>query len=76
MIEGIAMNMIAPIALIQKVIGHVTAQRFGRIVNITSVTVRMPIGGLDLSSGGRAGLTAFLAVPLALRDPATAQRKR
>ena len=34
---------------------------FGRIVNITSVSVKMPVLGLDLSSGARAGLTAFLA---------------
>jgi 3-oxoacyl-[acyl-carrier protein] reductase len=34
---------------------------FGRIVNITSLSVYMPIQGLDLSSGARAGLTAFLA---------------
>jgi 3-oxoacyl-[acyl-carrier protein] reductase len=34
---------------------------FGRIVNITSASVRMPIAGLDLSSGARAGLTAFVA---------------
>src|SRR5260221_169322 len=36
-------------------------RRFGRIVNITSASVKMPIPGLDLSSGARAGLTAFLA---------------
>jgi 3-oxoacyl-[acyl-carrier protein] reductase len=36
-------------------------RRFGRIVNITSVTVKMPQPGLDLSSGARAGLTAFIA---------------
>jgi 3-oxoacyl-[acyl-carrier protein] reductase len=37
------------------------ARKFGRIVNITSGSVKMPIPGLDLSSGARAGLTAFLA---------------
>jgi 3-oxoacyl-[acyl-carrier protein] reductase len=37
------------------------AKKFGRIVNITSGSVKMPIAGLDLSSGARAGLTAFLA---------------
>ena len=36
-------------------------RRFGRIVNITSGSVKMPIPGLDLSSGARAGLTGFLA---------------
>jgi 3-oxoacyl-[acyl-carrier protein] reductase len=34
---------------------------FGRIVNITSSSVKAPIPGLDLSSGARAGLTAYLA---------------
>jgi 3-oxoacyl-[acyl-carrier protein] reductase len=37
------------------------AKKFGRIVNITSGSVKAPIPGLDLSSGARAGLTAFLA---------------
>ena len=61
MLAGVTMNMITPIELIQKVIEHMSAQGFGRIVNITSVSVKMPVAGLDLSSGARAGLTAFLA---------------
>src|SRR5271166_938749 len=36
-------------------------RKFGRIVNITSASVRAPIAGLEVSSGARAGLTAFLA---------------
>src|SRR5262249_21332800 len=31
------------------------------IVNITSGSVKMPLAGLDLSSGARAGLTGFMA---------------
>ena len=61
MIAGLEANMIAPIALIQAVIDAMVARRFGRIVNITSGSVKMPIAGLDLSSGARAGLTGFLA---------------
>ena len=61
MLAGVTMNMVTPIELIQKVIDHMTEQRFGRIVNITSMSVKMPVPGLDLSSGARAGLTAFLA---------------
>ena len=34
---------------------------WGRIVCITSASVKQPIGGLDLSSGARIGLTGFLA---------------
>jgi 3-oxoacyl-[acyl-carrier protein] reductase len=61
MIDGVIANMIVAIELIQKVIDPMTQRRFGRIVNITSGSVKMPLAGLDLSSGARAGLTAFLA---------------
>jgi 3-oxoacyl-[acyl-carrier protein] reductase len=62
-IEGVIQNMVTPIELIQRVVGHMVDQKFGRIVNITSASVKMPILGLDLSSGARAGLTAFMAGP-------------
>ena len=55
------MNMVTPIELTQKVIDAMAARGFGRIVNITSTSVKMPLQGLDLSSAARAGLTAFLA---------------
>lgn len=55
------MNMVTPIELIQKVIDAMMARGFGRIVNITSLSVKMPLAGLDLSSAARAGLTAFVA---------------
>jgi 3-oxoacyl-[acyl-carrier protein] reductase len=61
MIDGVTANMIVAIELIQKVIDPMSQRRFGRIVNITSGTVKAPLAGLDLSSGARAGLTAFLA---------------
>lgn len=61
MVDGLKMNMITPIELVQRAIGGMVDRKFGRIVNITSVSVKMPISGLDLSSGARAGLTAFLA---------------
>jgi 3-oxoacyl-[acyl-carrier protein] reductase len=61
MIEGVVGNMVVPIELLQKAIDPMIKKKFGRIVNITSGSVKMPIGGLDLSSGARAGLTAFLA---------------
>ncbi|MEJ8474810.1 SDR family oxidoreductase [Roseibium algae] len=61
MIDGVIQNMVTPIELLQAVIDNMCEQGFGRIVNITSMSVRMPIEGLDLSSGARAGLTAFLA---------------
>ena len=61
LLAGVTMNMVTPIELVQRVIDGMAARRFGRIVNITSQSVKMPISGLDLSSGARAGLTAFLA---------------
>ena len=61
MLTGITMNMVTPIEFIQKVIDSMSSRGFGRIVNITSISVKMPIAGLDLSSGARAGLTAFVA---------------
>jgi 3-oxoacyl-[acyl-carrier protein] reductase len=61
MIDGVIANMVAAIELTQKVIDSMVARKFGRIVNITSGSVKMPLAGLDLSSGARAGLTAFLA---------------
>ena len=60
-LAGVEANMITPIALIQSVLDGMIARKFGRIINITSATVRAPITGLDVSSGARAGLTAFLA---------------
>ena len=61
MAAGVAANMLTPIALVQGVIDGMIARRFGRIIDITSASVKMPMTGLDLSSGARAGLTAFLA---------------
>jgi 3-oxoacyl-[acyl-carrier protein] reductase len=61
MIDGVIANMVVAIELTQKVIDPMVQRKFGRIVNITSGSVKMPLAGLDLSSGTRAGLTAFLA---------------
>lgn len=61
MIDGVIANMIVAVELIQRAIEPMVAKKFGRIVNITSGSVKMPLVGLDLSSGARAGLTAFLA---------------
>jgi 3-oxoacyl-[acyl-carrier protein] reductase len=61
LIDGVIANMVVAIELTQKVIDPMVAKKFGRIVNITSGSVKMPLAGLDLSSGARAGLTAFLA---------------
>jgi 3-oxoacyl-[acyl-carrier protein] reductase len=59
--DGVNANMVTPIALVQSLVDGMVDRRFGRIVNITSGSVKMPMSGLDLSSGARAGLTGFLA---------------
>ena len=54
-------NMITPIMMIKSVVDGMIARRFGRIVNITSRSVKAPLAHLGLSNGARAGLTGFVA---------------
>ncbi len=54
-------NMITPIMLIRSVVDGMIARRFGRIVNVTSRSVKAPLADLGLSNGARAGLTGFIA---------------
>ncbi|MBN9070265.1 MAG: SDR family oxidoreductase [Rhizobiales bacterium] len=60
-LAGVTQNMVTPIELIQALLPGMAERGFGRIVNITSLSVYVPIPGLDLSSGARAGLTSLLA---------------
>lgn len=62
-IDGVTSNMITPVELIQAVIDGMSERGFGRIVNITSLSVYQSIPGLDLSSGARAGLTSMIFGP-------------
>ncbi|HSI41319.1 MAG TPA: SDR family oxidoreductase [Xanthobacteraceae bacterium] len=59
--DAINANMITPILLIKATIDGMIARRFGRIVNITSRSVKTPLPALGLSNGARAGLTGFVA---------------
>ena len=54
-------NMLSPIALIQATVYGMMDRGFGRIVNITSASVKSPIGTLELSNGARTGLTGAVA---------------
>ncbi|MEP4638877.1 MAG: SDR family oxidoreductase, partial [Yoonia sp.] len=54
-------NMLTPIALMQAALPGMIAKGWGRIVNITSVSVKSPIPQLGLSNTARAGLTGFVA---------------
>jgi 3-oxoacyl-[acyl-carrier protein] reductase len=60
-IKALDANMLTPIALIKATVDGMIARKFGRIVNITSGSVRSPIATLGLSNGARAGLTGFVA---------------
>ena len=60
-IAALDANMLTPIALIKATLDAMIAQRFGRIVNITSAAVKAPVDILGLSNGARSGLTGFVA---------------
>jgi 3-oxoacyl-[acyl-carrier protein] reductase len=59
--DALNANMLTPIAMIRAVIDGMIDRKFGRIVNITSASVKSPIPTLGLSNGARAGLTGFVA---------------
>ena len=54
--------MLTPIALIQTTVYGMMNRGFGRIVNITSASIKHPIAALELSNGARLGLTGAVAV--------------
>ena len=59
-IRALDANMLTPIFLIRSVVDGMIARKFGRIVNITSASVKSPIPILGMSNGARAGLTGFV----------------
>ncbi|MDE1182771.1 SDR family oxidoreductase [Paraburkholderia sp.] len=60
-LRALEANMLTPIELIKATIDTMSARGFGRIVNITSSSVKAPIDVLGLSNGARSGLTGFVA---------------
>jgi 3-oxoacyl-[acyl-carrier protein] reductase len=60
-IRALDANMLTPIFLIRAVVDGMVERKFGRVVNITSASVKAPIPTLGLSNGARAGLTGFVA---------------
>ena len=55
-------NMITPIALIHATVYGMMDRGFGRILNITSQSVKAPIAQLELSNGARSGLHGAVAI--------------
>ncbi|SIQ17962.1 3-oxoacyl-[acyl-carrier protein] reductase [Paracoccus thiocyanatus] len=60
-IKAIDANMLTAIALMQALVPGMIERGWGRVVNITSQSVRSPIPVLGLSNTARAGLTGFVA---------------
>jgi len=60
-ISAVDANMLTPIEMIRATVDKMIERKFGRIVNITSASVKMPIEILGLSNGARAGLTGFVS---------------
>jgi 3-oxoacyl-[acyl-carrier protein] reductase len=57
---AVEMNCLSTIAMCYEAVPHMREQRWGRVLAITSIAVRQPIGTLILSNTARAGLTGFL----------------
>lgn len=54
-------NMLTAILLMKAVLPGMIARTWGRVVNITSASVKSPIPELGLSNASRSGLTGFVA---------------
>jgi 3-oxoacyl-[acyl-carrier protein] reductase len=60
-IAALDANMLTPVALMQAMLPGMIERKWGRVVNITSGSVKAPIPQLGLSNTARAGLTGFVA---------------
>lgn len=60
-IAALDANMLAPIALMKALMPGMMDRGWGRVVNITSVSVKAPVAVLGLSNSARAGLTGYVA---------------
>ncbi len=60
-IKALDANMLAPIALMTALLPGMIDRGWGRVVNITSGSVKSPIAQLGLSNSARAGLTGYVA---------------
>jgi 3-oxoacyl-[acyl-carrier protein] reductase len=58
-VSGFNLNLMSVINLCAEVIPHMQRNRWGRIINITSISVKQPVDGLMLSNSIRAGVVGF-----------------
>lgn len=59
-LPALQLNLLSTVAMCRSLIPAMRERRWGRVVAITSISVREPIGTLILSNTARAGLTGFL----------------
>ncbi len=59
-IKALDANMLTPIALMKALLPGMISKGWGRVVNITSQSVKSPIPQLGLSNAARAGLTGYV----------------
>lgn len=60
-IKALDANMLTPIALMKALLPAMMDKGWGRVVNITSQSVKAPIAQLGLSNSARTGLTGYVA---------------
>ncbi len=60
-IRALDANMLTPIALMTALLPGMIDRGWGRVVNITSQSVKAPIAQLGLSNAARTGLTGYVA---------------
>ena len=60
-IRALDANMLTPVALMKASLPGMIDRGWGRVVNITSQSVKSPIAQLGLSNAARAGLTGYVA---------------
>ena len=60
-IKALDGNMLTPIALMKALLPGMMARGWGRVINITSQSVKAPIPQLGLSNAARTGLTGYVA---------------
>ena len=60
-ITALDANMLTPIALMKACLPGMISRGWGRVVNITSQSVKAPIAVLGLSNAARTGLTGYVA---------------
>lgn len=58
--EALNLNLLSTVAMVHTAVPHMKENGWGRIVAITSISVRQPMASLILSNTARAGVTGFL----------------